>query len=80
MMAQTIDIAPGPYYVSAVDGNRYFLMAGPYDNHAQALADVDRARVIADERDPRACFMSWGTCRSRNGDRGPGALNKAGLI
>ena len=72
---------PGNYYVSAVDGPNWWKMAGPYRNHASALADVNRARDLADKHDRsgRAWFMSWGTVRVEN-ETGPGNLNRAGLI
>ena len=57
------DLRPGAYYVSAVDGGRYALLAGPYPSHAAALAQVDAARTIAHELDPRAIWYGYGTCR-----------------
>lgn len=42
---QTPDTKPGAYYVSAVDAGRTVLLFGPYlNNHAGALAAVDRVR------------------------------------
>lgn len=76
---QTPDTRPGPYYVSAVDGTKNYLMAGPYAQHADALADVRRVRDIADNADARSCFMFWGTCRIEGSDR-VGNMNKLGLI
>lgn len=73
------DHRPGPYFVSAIDGSEAYIMAGPYGTHAQALADVDRARQIADQHDRRAWFMAWGTCRIEGSDR-VGSLNQHGLI
>lgn len=54
------------FYVSAIDGAgkkgaRHFLIAGPYPDHAAALAKVDHVRTEADKLDPRAWFMAWGT-------------------
>lgn len=69
----------GFYYITAVDGALFYWMAGPYSTHAEALADVLRARELADENDPRAWFMAWGTARSDR-DRGSGSLNRAGLL
>lgn len=34
------DTRPGPYYVSAIDAGKVHTMAGPYAEHASALADV----------------------------------------
>lgn len=49
------------YYVSAIDGPKRYLIAGPYPDHAAALAKVDTVRTEADKLDPRAWFMAWGT-------------------
>lgn len=76
---QEPDSRPGPYFVSAVDGDRVHIMAGPYEHHADALADVDRARDIAYSHDGRAWFMAWGTVRIEGSDR-IGQLNKFNLI
>lgn len=77
----TADTCPvGTYYVTAIDHDRVFYMAGPYNTHAEAMADVDKALAIADKHDGRAWFMSWGTCRRKDGYREPGTLNKYGLI
>lgn len=58
------------YFISAVDGNHHFYMAGPYQTHAEALANVNRALEIARKHDGRAWFMSWGTCRNRRSNYG----------
>ena len=76
---QSPDNRPGPYYVSAVDADKYHLMAGPYADHASALADVNRARDIASKHDGRACFMAWGTVRVEGSDK-IGQLNKFNLM
>jgi len=70
----------GGYYVSCKDGRQWWLMAGPYSTHAAALADVERALKIANDRDGRAWFMSWGTCHMKDTYREPGVLNKHKLI
>jgi hypothetical protein len=70
----------GTYYVSAVDGSSWWRMAGPYNTHQDALADVDRALNIASYHDGRAWFMGWGTIRDKEGKRELGNLNRAGLI
>ena len=62
MVALTSDKAH--YYVSAIDGPKTYIIAGPYKRHADALAQVDAACRLADERDGRAWFMAWGTCGS----------------
>lgn len=52
------------FYVSAIDGDRRYLIAGPYPLHSDALERVEKVRKMADERDPRASFMAWGTAGS----------------
>lgn len=85
MIADTVhdaanpDTRPGPYFVSAIDGTKNYIMAGPYATHAEALAKVEPARNIANDHDGRAWFMAWGTCRIEGSDR-VGTLNKLGLI
>jgi len=49
------------FYVSALDGPKSFLVAGPYPDHATAIARVDAVRRHA-EVDPRSHWMAWGTC------------------
>lgn len=64
-MTQIPDAAPGHYYVTArLDGiERTAFVSGPYDNHPEALALVDRARNICNDYDPRTCFHAFGTAR-----------------
>lgn len=70
----------GTYYVTAVDGPSWWRMAGPYDTHQEALADVERCLQVANKHDGRAWFMSWGTIRDKTENRAPGNLNKAGVL
>lgn len=52
------------FYVSAIDGDRKHLVAGPYPTHDEALGRVDAVREAAYQRDGRAWFMAWGTAGS----------------
>lgn len=57
------------HYVSAIDGARRFLVAGPYSSHEAALLHVDQVRRIACDHSRnasagRAAFMAWGTASS----------------
>lgn len=52
------------YYVSAIDGAKRYLLAGPYTAHETALARVDAVNAYACANDPRAHFMAWGTAGS----------------
>ncbi len=70
----------GKYFVSAVDADRVFFMAGPYRTHQEALDKVQTALMIADKHDGRAWFMSWGTCRLEDDSTRIGTLNKHNLI
>ena len=74
------DTRPGPYYVSVVDGARVSLLLGPYELHADALDNVERARKHACKVSERAWFYAFGTVRS-DGERRPGIFNgEIGLI
>lgn len=68
------------YYVTAIDGQTAYFMAGPYTTHTEALGLVDRARTIACERDPsgRGDFMAWGTAKSTRSNKAP--LTRRGLL
>lgn len=67
-LAERRDGGPSPdakhFYVSAVDGAKRYLVAGPYDSHDEAKGHVEHVRKHADEHDPRAHFMAWGTAGS----------------
>lgn len=57
------------HYVSAIDSDRRFLIAGPYSSHEAALARVDVVRAYACDFSKnasagRAAFMAWGTASS----------------
>ncbi len=79
-MNQQPDIKPGAYYVSVADGGRVARLLGPFENdHAAALAMVDKVRAKAEELDPRAAFYAFGTVRLPNDDSVPiraGSLNR----
>lgn len=69
-LSQEVDPRPGNYYVSAIDGQRSYLVAGPWPSHAQALDKVREVMdfAIENDRSGRAHFMSWGTTRSEMDD------------
>jgi hypothetical protein len=80
-MSQIPDTAPGPYYVSVVRDWKpedARLVSGPYATHAEALALVDKARRIVEDRDPRAAFFAFGTVRMKEAFDRPGALQSWG--
>lgn len=52
------------FYVSAIDGARHVLMAGPYGSHDEAKDMVTPVRLYCSERDGRAHWMAWGTAGS----------------
>ncbi|MDE2103794.1 MAG: hypothetical protein KGL39_41535 [Patescibacteria group bacterium] len=77
-MTQEPDTKPGNYYVSVRrnDGDTRCL-AGPFkDDHAAALAMVDRASRLAQELDPRGVWYSYGTIRTDYSYAEPGILNR----
>jgi hypothetical protein len=59
------------FYVSAIDGTKKFLIAGPYPTHDDALQAVPKVRRAACDQDCRADFMSWGTAGSPRAMRTP---------
>ncbi len=75
-MSQTPDTAPGNYYVTMLDGKRVALLAGPFVNdHAGALALVDKASQIAIHLNPIYHFNAFGTARYASDFSAPGKLN-----
>lgn len=74
---QVPDTQPGNYYVSAVDGPRYFLLLGPFpNNHAAALAAVEEVRAFANDKVPQSHFYGFGTVRMALDHDKPGSANK----
>lgn len=57
------DARPGWYYVTCRRGTRVGWLLGPYPNHSDAIANVDRARRLAVEVDSFASFYDIGTAR-----------------
>lgn len=62
---------PRHFYVSAIDGSKRHLIAGPWGTHDDALARVDPVRRHASGLDGRAWFMAWGTAGSQDEHRTP---------
>lgn len=63
-LGQKPDTKPGAYYVSVLRGNDYRVLLGPFmDDHAAALASVDKVRAKAEELDVKAVWYAFGTCR-----------------
>lgn len=53
------------FWVSAQrDDGRRAIIAGPYDTHEAALADVRRVTLAACRVDDRAWWYAWGTAGS----------------
>ena len=77
----TCPCAPGAYYVSAIpDGaERFYLVAGPYATHNEALAHKRRAQDISEDRAPRSFWWAWGVCVMPTSDE-QGILNRHNLI
>ena len=77
-MTRQLDPTPGAYYVSVIrDGGDYRLLLGPFmDDHAGALAMVDRVTHKANEIDPRSYWYAFGTCKVKEGPITDGILNK----
>lgn len=64
------------FYVSAIDGSKRYLIAGPWGTHDDALARVDPVRRHASNLNGRAWFMAWGTAGST--DECPTPLGRFG--
>ena len=65
------------FYVSAIDGAKRYLIAGPYADWATAVGKVDPVckRACEIDRSGRAHFMAWGTAGSMTSQQTPlGAL------
>lgn len=53
------------FYTSVIDAGRCAILTGPFDTHAAAVADVNRARFLAERftKDGAWCaFYAFGTC------------------
>lgn len=61
---------PGNFFVTVVDGPRTGFLLGPYDTHAEALANVERGKRLAHESDnySRSWFYAYGTARVKRGN------------
>lgn len=63
---QQPDPRPGFYFVSAFDPQipkKFYVLAGPWKTHAEALAQVEPVKIYANRVDLKACWMAYGTCR-----------------
>ena len=66
----------GNYYVSAIDGPKVYLLAGPYETHQEALDLVDQCNELSQSLDDRAFWFAYGTCRVKDTEYvKPGILN-----
>lgn len=50
------------FYVSMIDGQQYWLLAGPWKSHITAKRWVQKANIKAVELDQKNWFRSFGTC------------------
>lgn len=62
--SEVVNPAHDHHYVTAIDGNRLYLLAGPYETNEDAMASVRPVRDIAIEGNPRAHFFGFGTSSS----------------
>jgi len=53
------------FYVTAVKPGAVAMVAGPYRDHAEALAALRPVREHAERVDPRATWYTFGTARGR---------------
>lgn len=59
------------FYVSAINGSKKYLVAGPYSSHGEALTLVNAVRDYAETIDDRAYFMAWGTAGNNTPTKTP---------
>lgn len=74
----SVDVDPrsGNYCVSIVDGDRFNLLLGPFNNHQDALDKVNAVRDKAMEINrTEAVFAGFGTVRLEDYNK-PGLFNK----
>lgn len=73
-MSNQVDPRPGNYYVSVISANgaRFLKALGPFNNHADALAKVDKVRLYVSQEYPdESVFCEFGTCRLPDDDSVP---------
>ena len=69
---QTAVIDPArEFYVTVRDGIRTGWLLGPFDDHQKALDNVQRARNLAEQGDPRAAWYAFGTASTPKGTNMP---------
>jgi hypothetical protein len=60
------------FYVSVIDHNRYQILLGPYDRHADAEDALPLGRELAERfTGPKAAFYGFGTCSTLKADPVP---------
>jgi len=57
------DARSGNYYVCCRNGERVGWLLGPYDDHSEAIENVERGCDLARQADPFAVFYEIGTAR-----------------
>ncbi len=63
------------FYVSMVDGERYWLLAGPWKSQTTAKRYVQKANDKAVELDRKNWFRAFGTCSIKTAQPKQGILN-----
>ena len=58
-----IDHRPGLYYVLARNGERTFVLLGPFKRYGQAARFRGACEALACKADPWACFYTYGVAR-----------------
>lgn len=73
---QAPDTKPGNYYVTARDGDRHAILAGPFPNdHEAALRAVKQCVELAYACDRKAPWYGYGTARFPKDFTEPGLFN-----
>lgn len=55
------------FYVAVHDGPRKGLLLGPYSTKGEAHANMPRAKQLAGQRGPFACFYGYGLAAAKPG-------------
>ena len=55
------------FYIAVHDGPKKGLLLGPYATKGEALANMIRAKTLAEQRDPFSCFYGYGLAAAKPG-------------
>lgn len=62
------------FYVTVRDAGRTGFLLGPFADHTEAIANIERGKGLAEQHDVWAHFYSYGTASVPSGDKQPKAI------